>query len=87
MVTGVCVGRIKELMSAPVECYRELEEFLTPYEELRWLHEVHTRQYHLAYSSLTAACAANSAQQSLAKQKVWLYGQWLKEAYLYCCHW
>ena len=56
-------------MSAPVECYRQLEEFLTPYEELRWMHEVHTKQYHLAYSSLTA-CAANSVQQSLAKQKV-----------------
>ena len=53
-------------MSAPVECYRQLEEFLTPYEELRWMHEVHTKQYHLAYSSLTA-CAANSVQQSLAK--------------------
>ena len=56
-------------MSAPVECHHQLEEFLTPYEELRWMHEVDTKQYHLAYSSL-ATCAANSGQQSLAKQKV-----------------
>ena len=69
-------------MSAPVECYRQLEEFLTPYEELRWMHEVHTKQYHLAYSSLTA-CAANSVQQSLAKQKVWLMGGGLKKLSIY----
>ncbi|XP_065919919.1 nuclear pore complex protein Nup133-like isoform X2 [Dysidea avara] len=60
-------GRIKELMSVPVECYSELEEFLSPYEELRWLHEVHTKQYNKAYTTL-AKCAANE-QQSLAKQK------------------
>ena len=59
-------------MSAPMECYRQLEEFLTPYEELRWMHEIQTKQYHSAYSSLTA-CAANSGQQSLEKQKVRLY--------------
>ena len=71
MVTVACIGRIKELMSAPVECYQQLEEFLTPYEELRWMHEIHTKQYHSAYSSLTA-CAANRGVQLLAKQKVYL---------------
>ena len=64
----IYTGRIKELMSVPVECYSELEEFLSPYEELRWLHEVHTKQYNKAYTTL-AKCAANE-QQSLAKQKV-----------------
>lgn len=68
LVVTVGTGRIKELMSAPVECYQELEEFLAPYEELRWMHEINTRQYHSAYSTLSA-CAHNE-RQSLAKQKV-----------------
>jgi len=55
-------------MSVPAECYSELEEFLSPYEELRWLHEIHTKQYHKAYATL-AKCAT-SQQRSLAKRKV-----------------
>lgn len=64
----VRTGRIKELMSAPAECYQQLEEFLAPYEELRWMHEVHVKQYHSAYTTLTSC--ANNEQQSLSKQKV-----------------
>jgi len=55
-------------MSAPVECYQQLQEFLAPYEELRWMHEINTTQYHSAYCTLTAC--ANNELQSLTKQKV-----------------
>ena len=69
MVAVICTGRIKELMSVPEQCYQQLDEFLAPYEELRWMHEIHTKQFHSAYSTLSAY-AANGGQQSLAKQKV-----------------
>ena len=55
-------------MSAPVECYQQLEEFLAPYEELRWMHEIQTKQYHCAYSTLRSC--ADIEEQSLSKQKV-----------------
>ena len=64
----VCTGRVKELMSAPVECYQQLQEFLAPYEELRWLHEIQTKQYHSACSTLITC--ADIEEQSLSKQKV-----------------
>lgn len=68
MVIAINAGRIKELMSAPAQCYQQLEEFLGPHEELRWMHELHTKQYHLAYSTLVNY--AEAEQRSLAKQKV-----------------
>ena len=68
-VITVSTGRIKELMSAPAECHKQLEEFLAPYEELRWLHELQTRQYHSAYSTLTVCASAEG--QCLSKQKVY----------------
>lgn len=62
------IGRIKELLSAPAECHQQLIEFLAPYDELRWLHEINTKQYHSAYCTLTTC--ANNEHQSLAKLKV-----------------
>lgn len=68
LVVTANTGKIKELMSVPTECYQQLEEFLAPYEELRWMHEVQTKQYHSAYSTLVTC--ASTEEQSLSKQKV-----------------
>ena len=58
-------------MSVPAECYQQLDEFLAPYEELRWLHEIQTKQYHSACSTLISC--ANIEEQCLSKQKVMPY--------------